>query len=217
LQTAFARADERLFFGFVVDRGDLTEKFSVEIMADGSPVRVLRADGYVHELAQEGVGDGCYGFSLSLDDGLLSEACFVEARLANLGTPVGVPISLESVSDPVPRPSGPGGVRWLGGLRFAGWMVASAGIAGVDVFVDGTLIRRVQAFGWSHLGVGNDARAVPAFDFHLPERFADGRAHQLTMIQETGERLNGCPLVFLAFADGIRETLFRCGGWGRRN
>ena len=93
LRTAFSRAGERRFFGFVFDPANLNQKFTVEIMVDGYPIKVLRADSYVYELATEQVGDGCYGFSIFLQDTIVAECAIVEARLANLGTPVGAPIA----------------------------------------------------------------------------------------------------------------------------
>src|SRR5258708_38586409 len=71
LRTAFARAGERSFHGFAFNPEDRTQRLVVEIIVDGRSVKAVRADAYVHELAREEVGDGCYGFSLALDDAVL--------------------------------------------------------------------------------------------------------------------------------------------------
>src|SRR5450631_2890076 len=149
LRTVFSRSGERRFYGFVVDTNDLSRKFSVEILVDGYPVRVIRADAYVRELMEQQVGDGCYGFSCSLDDAVVNDSAVVEARLANLATAVGTPITLAWPSDKEPQLSGPGTVRWLGGLRFSGWIAGRQATTTGKVLVDGSPITRLRATTWS--------------------------------------------------------------------
>ena len=66
LLTAFYRSGERRFSGFVVDTGNLRERFVVEILVDGYPVKVIRADAATDKLVKDRIGDGCYGFSCVL-------------------------------------------------------------------------------------------------------------------------------------------------------
>ena len=100
LQTAFSRVGERRFSGYAVDPANLDQRFTIEITVDGYVVRVVRADSYVHELAQKSLGDGFYGFSVSLDARVVSGGGVAAARLANLGTDVGPVIALERPSPP---------------------------------------------------------------------------------------------------------------------
>jgi len=207
-RTAFHRSGERKFSGFVLDSDDPSRKFAVEILVDGYPVRVVRADALVHDLIGERIGNGCYGFSCSLDETAVGDSAVVEARLANLGTAVGLPITLARASDTTPQISEPGSVRWLGGLRFSGWIAGRDEFAMANVLVDGTLVTRVRALAWNHVGTSEqDARAVRAFDFHLPERFADGTIHQLVLLDDSGENIGGAPLFFIAYPDGLREAV----------
>jgi O-antigen biosynthesis protein len=210
MRTTFACSGERSFFGFVVDFGDLTRKLAVEILLDGYPIRVLQADCYVHELARDGVGDGRYGFSFSLHDHILGEHAIIEARVANLGAPVGGPIELQGGTDSLFDPDGPGRVCWLGGLRFSGWIGGSDESATASVMVDGVPVTQLRASGWSHLGSSaDDARAVRAFNLHLPDRFADGKPHQVAVIDQTGENFAGSPTIFVAFANGLLELVIK--------
>lgn len=210
LQSAFFRSDERRFSGFVVDTADTSRKFAVEILVDGYPIRVIRADGDVHELISKGVGDGCYGFSCTLDEGLVRNSSIVEARLANLGIAIGEPIDLAQPSESTPQIQGPATVRWLGGLRFSGWIDREPATA--NVLVDGMLVTRVRASTWSHGGASEkDARAVRTFDFHLPQRFADGTVHRLALTDDVGENIGGRSIVFIAYADGFREAIIGHG------
>src|SRR3974390_3469127 len=172
MRTAFFRSGDRLFSGLAFDPGDLTRKFSVEILVDGYPVRVVRADALVPDLVKERIGDGCYGFSCTLTDTTLNNSAVVEARLANRGTAVGPPISIVQ-PDKTPGKTDLGALRWLGGLSFTGWIFGHEDTA--TILVDGVLVMRVRPAIWSHIGKAEeDARAVRAFDFHLPEKFADG-------------------------------------------
>ncbi len=204
LRAAFCRSGGRRFSGYVVDLDNLSRKFSVEILIDGHPVKVIRADACVDELIKEGIGDGFYGFFCSLDDAIVNESAAVEARLANVGTAVGSPIVLDTLA--TAAISEPAALRWLGGLRFSGSIAERHETA--KVLVDGTPITRVRATTWSHVGTSaEDFRAVRAFDFHLPERFADGIVHRLTLTDDAGESVGGQPLIFLAFADGLRDAV----------
>jgi GT2 family glycosyltransferase len=138
--------------------------------------------------------------------------------LANLGTRIGVPIELAKDARPSLDFDGPGWVRWLGGLRFSGWIGGADDSAKPSVLVDGVAVTQIRASGWSHVGSSpKDARPVRAFDFHLPERFADGQPHQLAVLYETGENLGGSPIIFVAFANGLSELLGNVPRWGQKD
>ena len=210
LRSAFFRSDERRFSGFVADTAEISRKFAVEILVDGYPVRVVRADADVHDLITEQVGDGCYGFSCSLDEALVHDSSVVEARIANLGIVVGEPIDLARPSEKAAQISAPGALRWLGGLRFSGWIDREPATA--NVLVDGVLVTQARASIWSHVGTSDkDARAVRTFDFHLPERFADGIVHRLALADDAGANVGGRSIVFIAYTDGFREAIIGRG------
>jgi O-antigen biosynthesis protein len=208
LRSAFFRSGERNLSGYIVDTSNLNRKFSVEVLIDGHSVRVVRADAAVGELLTERVGDGCYGFSCSLESAVFSECTVVEARLANLGTAVGTPIVFSQTSDETPQHTDTGSVCWLGGLRFSGWLAADSAVATAAVVVDGTMVMRVPARSWRQVCVSEGAsRAVRGFDFHLPERFADGTAHNLTIVDDVGEGVSGSSTFFVAYEDGLRNAI----------
>jgi O-antigen biosynthesis protein len=188
-----------------VDTDNLCQRFVVDILVDGHPVRVLRSDARSQQLVDEHIGDGCYGFSCTLR--VVGDSAVVEARLANFGTAVGEPVTLSDCSEKASQRSVDGTIRWLGGLRFTGCFAGEQAEPTGEVIVDGTLVMRVRASTWSHVGTSEgDAHAVRTFNFHLPEKFADGKAHRLTVIDGAGENICGGPLAFIAYADGLRET-----------
>jgi len=208
LRTDFCRSGTRKFYGFVVDASNPSQKFVVEILVDGYPIQVVRADAYAAELVKEQIGDGHYGFSCILDGSVVSDSAVVEARLANLGTVVGSPITLSESAEQASQHYNSGTVRWLGGLRFSGWISGQQPSTAGTILVDGIPITRVQPSTWQHVGSTEaDARPVRAFDFHLPQRFADGNAHQLVMVDDAGEDIGGGPVGFIAYADGLREAI----------
>lgn len=213
LKTSFFRSNERTFAGYVVDPEDLSRLFTVDLLVDGCIVRSTVANEHVRALADDGIGDGCYGFSLSLARNAVEDGHAVEARLSNLGERIGEPIALESSAADAEGIEGPGYLRWLGGLRFSGWIGKNHEAAPhINITVDGEPVARVRALGWSHIGHDEDSgRAVRAFDFHLPERFADGCIHRVSVSDEAGEALVGVALPFVAFADGLAQSISSLG------
>jgi GT2 family glycosyltransferase len=215
LKTSFLRLDEDSFAGHVVDEADLSRRFVVELILDGHPARLARADAYVHDLARTGVGDGCYGFCFTLPRAVLDHARVVEARLANSGAAVGTAIMLAAPSPAAPErldPLGAGAVHWLGGLRFQGWCPSErAEIPTITAIIEGETVAQAQATQWAHVGSPENARAMRSFDLFLPERFADGRLRRVRFVRENGEDIAASPVAFVHFADGLEAALARLG------
>ena len=161
LLTAFHRSGERRFSGSVVDSSRLGEKFVVEILIDGYPAKVIRSDAAVDKFIKGHIGDGCYGFSCVLCEAAIRDGAVVEARLANLGTALGAPITLAKSSKEEEQIAIRGTVRWIGGLRFSGWISGSQETAIANVLVDGTLVTRVRASTWTSTWEGRKPMRVP--------------------------------------------------------
>lgn len=205
---AFGRRGPDEFAGYMVDSDQPARRYVVQLLIDGVPLQLMVADQYDEALAQQAVGDGCYGFSFIVPRDVLVDANVVEARIANTDEPVGKPVQLETVAELTLAP-GRRGVRWLGGLRFCGWLDgAAAEVPKVTALIDGAAVAEAYARGWHHVGGrARDAKAVPAFDLHLPSRFADGCVRVVRIVDEAGEDLPGSPLTFVAFDDGLEGTL----------
>ncbi|RAI45005.1 glycosyltransferase family 2 protein [Rhodoplanes roseus] len=205
----FARTDERLFSGYVLDRSDPSRRFVVELVIDGIAVSSMRADIPVDDPVAREVGDGCFGFVFAPATTLLADAGMVEARIANLDIRIGDPIAVRASHRSSANVTGAGTVRWLGGLRFSGWIAPNAEDAfEVFVEVDGEPITTVTATGWAQSSAApNDRRPVRAFQFHVPERFADGAVHRLVVTGPDGVDFPECPLAFVAFPDGLARTM----------
>ncbi|WP_454630019.1 glycosyltransferase [Bradyrhizobium cenepequi] len=187
--------------------------FTVDILLDGLVLRTTYADALVPELLQQGLG-GAHGFAVTLEPDVLRAASVLEARLANLGTPIGHPIDLENESALVDlRPTCK--LRWLGGLHFEGWIDGEIA-ATLEAIVDGETVAQVRATAWTHIGDdadGQGSRNARAFDFHVPQRFADGRVHRIGLRKEDGEQIPATA-VFVAFPDGLAGMIDAIGDHG---
>jgi GT2 family glycosyltransferase len=209
LKTRFGRGGPHVFAGYAVNPADLTRRYVVELTVDGAPLQFAVADQYDEQLAREAKGDGCYGFSFIVPAESLCDATLVEARIANTWTRVGEPLRLSDAAGVAHEMQGRRGVRWIGGLRFCGWLDgAGPDVPKVSALIDGALATEAFARTWHHVGGrAKDADALPAFDLHLPPRFADGRVRLVRIVDEDGEDLPGSPLTFVAFNDGLERTL----------
>ncbi|MGJ4927587.1 glycosyltransferase [Bradyrhizobium sp. HKCCYLS2038] len=198
--------------GFIVDPRDLERRFTVEILLDGVVTATAYADNFVPELAGRGLHDGAFGFAVDIPAAKLAAASRLEARVANLGTAVGHAIDLSSVEDGFGDPRPNARLRWHGGLRVAGW-IDSQTESSLEILVDGEAVAQVRAAIWSRIDDPAEptrGRNVRAFDLHLPERFADGRVHQLTMRKDSREPL-AASTMFVAFPDGLAGMMARIG------
>jgi GT2 family glycosyltransferase len=193
--------------GFVLDPGALDRRFVVELLLDGYPTALGRADLYDPGLARENFGDGCFGFVFNLDPLTLETSRRIEIRLANSGEIVGVP--LDAQAPPADSKDKLGGeIKWEGGLRFSGWVAGDPALAKtIRAQIDGEFVAEAVARRWTHVGEGASLRAFRRFDLHLPMRFADGRARAATFLGEDGAELPGSPCAFVAFPDGLARFL----------
>ncbi|MBW7961816.1 glycosyltransferase family 2 protein [Bradyrhizobium sp. BR 10261] len=206
LHHEFARDEETGFWGFVYDPEDLTRRFVVELLLDGLPVRLARAECYVAELAAKGIGDACYGFSFALTPELVSDSRLAEVRLANDLGPIGASIRLNAAAEVMTDRRSLGAAEWMGGLRFRGWVRCQPTESPmVRAVVDGEPIAEARASGFSHVGGIDNADLVKAFDLHLPADYADGRVRRVHFITEDEWQLTVAPVAFVAFPDAVER------------
>ncbi|MCA6107127.1 glycosyltransferase family 2 protein [Bradyrhizobium cenepequi] len=213
LISRLALAHDGTVSGFVFDPEVPERRFTVDIVLDGLVLRTAYADALVPELLRQGV-DGAYGFAVALEPDLLRAASVLEARLANLGTPIDHPIDLDNESALVDlRPTCE--LRWLGGLHFEGWIDSEIAVT-LEAIVDGETVAQVRATDWTHIGDdvnGQGSRNARAFDFHVPQRFADGRVHRIGLRKDDGEQVPATA-VFVAFPDGLAGMIDAIGDHG---
>ena len=209
LRTDFQRNASNTFTGHAFNPAEPSRRYVVQLLIDGVPLQLAVAEQFDESLARQAAGDGCHGFSFVVAPEVLNGATIVEARIANAGTPVGKPVRLAGTVNPTAAVPGRRGVRWVGGLRFAGWLEGVApDVPKVCAWIDGAMVVEAHARAWHHVGGrGKEATAVPAFDLQLPTRFADGKVRIVRVVDEAGSDLPGSPLTFVAFEDGLERVL----------
>ena len=213
LVSRLALSDDGTVSGFVFDPQAPERRFTVDILLDGLVLKTAHADAFAPECCGQDHSNTC-GFAIIIDPDLLRAARHLSARVANLETPIGRPIDLENNNAaPVDlRPTGK--LRWLGGLHFQGWIDSEAAVT-LEAIVDGESVAQARTAGWTHIGgeaVGEASRNVRAFDFHVPQRFADGRVHRILLRREDGEQIPATA-VFVAFPDGLAGLIDVVGGY----
>ena len=196
--------------GYAIDDWDPATRLAVEILADGEPVALLRAEqGLALDSADVG-GDGCHGFSLRLSVSLLAQAHKIVARLANRHEVLGaveVGGATSSVGSP---PVSPGVVTWRSGTRLTGHVPRERDgdpVPTVRALIDGIEVARAPCRGWVQLDHGGVARR---FDLELPAPYADGRARAVEVVSAAGTPLAGSPCVVAAFPDPLADWI---DGW----
>ncbi|BAR63482.1 GT2 family glycosyltransferase [Bradyrhizobium diazoefficiens] len=197
--------------GFVYDAQEPERRYSIEILLDGLVFSTTYADAFVPELAEQAHQASC-GFAITIEPDLLRAARTLEARLANLGTPVGQSVNLESEGANRADLRKTCQLRWLGGLHFQGWIDSDSALF-LEAIVDGEAVAQVNATAWTHVGEAAAHRNARAFDFHAPRRFADGRVHRVSLRREDGEPIPSTA-VFVAFPDGLAGMIDALGGYG---
>lgn len=190
--------------GFVVDGAAPATRFVVELLADGLPLALVRAQDYREDVT---VGDGCYGFSYKLAGAILAHGPLLEARLANIGTSIGsvaVPAELAA-----PSGRGQDGVGWAGGLKLTGWLSDETAAAStvVKALVGGIEVARTEARSWRMRSQGGEPYPVRAFDLHLPADLARGRVVTVEVLSDAGGELPGSPCLVFALPDGFAELI----------
>lgn len=212
IETDFSRLDRTTFCGFVYDPEALARKFTVEFLVDGVVVETCHGDQPVAALMEKQIADGCFGFSFCVPDCVIDNAASVEARLANLNLPVGKPIHCDHVYSSG-APAQIGELRWLGGLRFGGWLGLEDTEGAIDILVGNQRVMQIAPSGWSHAELGGSVRPARQLDFHLPDHFADGCVRSLSASTRDGRSITPHPISFVAFESGLEAALARLGKW----
>lgn len=196
-----------VFGGWVLDLTRPEQRIAVEVFYDGMPAQLVRADFFVPELCEAFGTDGCHGFLCDLGQIVGDTAGTVTAYVANTDIAIGNAAPMDDSREGSGRMDMPGSVRWLGGLRLAGW---AADRTKPD--------RRLKVFAYcGHERVAEavadrmyepeQGEAISAgpfgFELMLPLSFANGELHEIRIIDERGTELAGSPVPVATLSDDL--------------
>ncbi len=195
-----------MLHGFVVDPECLTLRFAIDVVADGYPIALLRAQDYVADLES---GDGCYGFTLHLSHDVRVRTRRFEIRLSNTGH-LAAAMACADAGVPISGFRGRiGQVRWSSGLKLTGWLPGDrdSPMPHVKALIEGQRVAATACRGWTQVAEGGAFRIARSFEMVLPREFADGRVHSVDVFTEDGDELAGSPCSVFALADGFESVI----------
>ena len=199
---------EGFLIGWVYNPLRLDERIVVEIFGDGYPLDITYAQVWLSELAD--IGDGCYGFCQTISNEKLRAINCLTARVANSD------YWLEGAAY-AENPSGHSSTTLLGfvsnqnGLRIQGWAwnpFTPKQPVKLQIFEKNRLLGEVIAnqkraeFLESGIGSGKFG-----FSFTLPFELADSQPHEITVLTEQGQTLQGSPLVVITYPQALDQYL----------
>jgi hypothetical protein len=195
LQGKIDQATRSVIQGWVWNPETPEERIRVELVKDGTTLATAVASNRRSELVAHGIGDGQYGLSINLEDGLLLEDRHVlHLRCAETGAVVpGSPIAIGEPREPkinhhaVSRDA----VRFQGHIdcidtewRLCGWAYdpSEGGSLNVELVEDGFVIANAQAseFRQDLLDAGL-GQGKCAFFIQIPSNLFDGGFHNLSV------------------------------------
>jgi len=191
--------------GWAMNTAQPDQRPIVEVIIDGAPVALARADQY-EPLAP--TGDQFHGFTVQLRQSWLDEAAVIAVRIANdsfslEGTvvlPARAPLEVSAIASQV----------WhTGGLRIGGWSwdpLSPMRHVVVTVREENVVIATTTC------NIHNQALAYRStsdhgFSIDLPWRLADGKVHFLDIFDDSGNPLAGSPIRLCCWPEGAEGLL----------
>lgn len=191
--------------GWAMDTAEPEQRPVVEVFIDGASVALARADQYE---PQAPLGDQFHGFTVQLRQAWLADARVITARIANqpftLGGQLVLPVapSLEAAAIASQ-------VWHTGGLRVAGWSWdPQSPRRHVQVTVrEGARVISQVTCDTHHQALAYRATSDHGFNLDLPWELADGKLHELDVVNDMGQPLAGSPIRVCCWPEGVEGLL----------
>ena len=191
--------------GWAMNTAQPDQRLIVEVVIDGAPVALARADQY-EPLAH--TGDQFHGFTVQLRQSWLDEAAVIAVRIANdsfeldgrVLLPAGPPDSSHAIAAQV----------WhTGGLRLSGWCWdPQSPRRHVEVTVsEGNLIIASATCNAHNQALAYRATSDHGFSIDLPWELADGMVHKLELTDDRGQPVAGSPISVCCWPEGVTGLL----------
>ena len=204
-----------LLYGWVIDTEQLDARVVIEICLNGEVFGCLIADVIRRDLAMRFADvlpkhteyDFCHGFVADLGSYADNQVGVFTARIANTDVLLSGHVDQSSVEKlPMCAISN---VFSDGGLSLHGWAIDPRDdkhILTVRAFVGHKKIAETIA-NLVHPTLRSFDVSSHGFSLNLPLEFADGYIHQVRVVDETGNALNGSPVTVCCFAAGCKTLL----------
>lgn len=204
-----------LLYGWVIDAEHPETRVTLEICLNDEVIGCLNADVSRTDLALQfknitpelTVNDYCHGFVADLGGNFKSKAADIVVRIAN--TEITLPGTL-AYDNTTQLPLAATSIVFSdGGLNLHGWAIdlsnesrrltirAYLGDKQLAETVADILNPALRSFESSAHG----------FNLNLPLELADGNSHQVRIVDEKGNPLNGSPITVCCFAEGCEALL----------
>jgi len=205
-------------WAFDADNSDVC--LAIEVCFDGVYGQLVRADEFVMHAPEAAQ---MHGFTVKLKDHWLANAKRISARVANQGPWLAGSVYLDEDGQatvehqgndrkqrksPSPSPSKSKStpnqpnnesatrVYYAGGLKLVGWAMKAQGSTTskkIRVVQGEALVASVTANNYVGF-LGNRLQQGQGFEIDLPWSMADGKRHELEVLDETGESIKGSPV-----------------------
>ncbi|WP_054900445.1 glycosyltransferase [Pseudomonas sp. NBRC 111131] len=191
--------------GWAMDNTQPEHRPVIEVFIDGASVALVRADQYEPNAP---AGDQYHGFAVQLRQRWLDEARLITAHIANQSFVLEGQLSLPAA--PSEDSASIASQVWhSGGLRVGGWCWDPKA---PNRHVEVTVRKGDQVVGQAICNEHNQALAYRATSDHgfaidLPWELADGKVHELEIVNDLGQQLAGSPIRLCCWPEGIEGLL----------
>ena len=196
-------------YGWAFDSTRPDARVVLELCLDGEPFGSVVADVARTDLAHRlsGALDPCHGFIADLRAFELGEAGTLSARVANTETLLAGSVARSAPE--VPPRAATSKVYADGGLRLHGWALDAHNpkrTVVVHAYVGHERVASASAT-LEHAALRSHEVGAHGFTLDLPLALADGRAHQVRVVDAQGQPLGGSPVQVCCLGAGMHALL----------
>lgn len=204
-----------LLYGWCLDTQMPDARVVLELCLNGEPLGTFTADvarsdlapHFAKALSPRTPHDCCHGFMADLGSFALDRDAVLTVCVANTGFFLAGQLAPpDAATPPVAATSK---VFSDGGLRLLGWAVDArreSRSLSVRALEHGQLLAQSLANQF-HPSIASFNIGAHGFTLDLPLTLADGKAHTIRVVDETGAELNGSPVTVCCYLDGAKTLL----------
>ncbi|MBB3225078.1 glycosyltransferase family 2 protein [Pseudoduganella umbonata] len=202
----------QLLYGWALDCERPDARVIVEVCLNDSPFGTIAADVARTDLLESfcilaSDSDACHGFVADIGSQPANLQGTLSVRIAN--TDVALPGSFSLGESKTPPAAALNTVIGDGGLRLHGWAVDPEDpkrVLTIRAFVGERMVAETLA-NVTHPFIRGYVDGAHGFDLALPNSLADGKVHNVRVVDDHGRTLNGSPLTISCSVNGMAALL----------